>query len=135
MAEVGRPSEMTEEKVKKLEEVAALDGTIEEMCFYADISKTTYYNWLEKEPELVDRLNALRQRPILKARQTIVKNLDNPMGAQWYLERKVKEFKPKQDFTSNEERIVAFNLISPNDNNNTDNKAITETIPGVEDTA
>lgn len=86
----GRPSEMSEEKVKKLEEVFAIDGTIEEACFYADITKTTYYNWLEKKPELVDRFEALRQRPVLKARQTIVKSLETPQGAQWYLSRKKK---------------------------------------------
>jgi hypothetical protein len=102
----GRPSEMSEEKVKKLEEVFALDGTIEEACFYADISKTTYYNWLEKKPELVDRFEALRQRPILKARQTIVKGLDQPDNAKWYLsKKKKKEFGDSVDVTSDGEKI------------------------------
>jgi hypothetical protein len=91
MAKEGRPSEMSEEKVKKLEEVFAIDGTVEEACFYADISKTTYYNWLEKNPYLVDRFEALRQRPFLKARQTISKSLDQPEHAKWYLERKKKK--------------------------------------------
>lgn len=90
MAEIGRPSEMTEEKVKKLEEVFAIDGTVQEACFYADISKQTYYNWLEKRPELVDRFEALRERPVLKARQTVVKSLDDPEYAFKYLEKKRK---------------------------------------------
>lgn len=95
----GRPSEMTPEKVKKLEEAFALDSTIEEACYYADITKTTYYNWLEKNPELVDRFTALRNRPVLAARQTIWDNIkSDPKVAQWYLERKRKdEFSSKQE--------------------------------------
>jgi hypothetical protein len=46
---------------------------------------------LEKNPYLVDRFEALRQRPFLKARQTISKSLDQPEHAKWYLERKKKK--------------------------------------------
>ena len=96
----GRPSEMTPEKLKKLEEVFAIDGTVQEACFYADITHTTYYNWLEKKPELVERFEALRNRPILKARQTVVKSLETPSGAQWYLQRKRKaEFSERTEVT------------------------------------
>jgi len=91
---VGRPSEMTEEKVKKLEEAFALDASVGEACFYADISKTTYYNWLEKAPELVNRFEALRERPVLLARQSVIDSMkENPDIALKYLERKRrKEF-------------------------------------------
>jgi len=99
MAKVGLPSEMTPEAVKKLEEVFALDGTVEEACFFADISKTTYYNWLEKHPELVDRFEALRQEPVLLARTTVIKAMkENPNLAMSYLERKKKnEFSPRTE--------------------------------------
>lgn len=98
MAEVGRPSEMTPETVNKLEEVFALDGTVEEACFYANISRTTYYNWIKEHPELLDRFDALRQRPFLKARQTIVKNIDNPQYAFENMKRKTKgEYSEKQE--------------------------------------
>lgn len=90
-SKAGRPSEMSPEKVKKLEEVFALDGTVEEACFYAGITKTTYYNWLEKNPALVDRFEDLRQTPVLKARQTVVKSLNDPNNAFRYLERKRKK--------------------------------------------
>jgi hypothetical protein len=93
----GRPSEMTPEKVKKLEEAFALDCTIEEACFYADISKPTYYSRTEKNPNLLTRFDALRSKPVLIARQTVVKSLkDNPDMALKYLERKRKaEFSPR----------------------------------------
>ena len=91
MAEVGRPTKLTPETVTKLEEVFVIDGTVEEACFYAEISRNAYYEWIKANPALNDRFEALRQRPFLKARQTIVKALDNPHDAQWFLERKKKK--------------------------------------------
>ena len=72
-----RPSKFSEEKVKKLEEAFALDCTVEEACFYADISKQTYYDWIDKRQELADRFKALRNRPVLMARQEVIKWLKN----------------------------------------------------------
>ena len=40
---------------------------------------------------------------MLKARNTIVKSLDNPKDAQWYAERKAKkEFAPRSEHTGAE---------------------------------
>ena len=104
---MARPSEKTPEKVKKLEEAFAIDSTIEEACFYADISKQTYYNWLEGEPELVERFEELRNKPVLKARRTIVNALDNPLDAKWYLEKKRKrEFGTAVDITTGGEKLT-----------------------------
>lgn len=91
MAEGQIKPKLTEETVKKLEEVFAMDGTVEEACFWAEISRQTYYNWIKEFPEMEVRFDSLRQRPFLKARQTIIKNLDNLDGAKWYLERKKKQ--------------------------------------------
>ena len=88
--DVGRPTLMTEETLKKLEEVFAIGGTDKEACFYADISHQTLYTYQEKHPEFVERKEALKERPVLKARQTVIKALDNVSDAQWYLERKAK---------------------------------------------
>jgi hypothetical protein len=94
----GRPTVMTDETVKKLEEVFALGGTDEEACFYANISRQTLYNYQKENPEFIDRKEALKEKPILKARQTVVKALDDPKDAQWYLERKKKnEFSIKSE--------------------------------------
>lgn len=107
MAEVGRPQEWGEEIVKKLEEVFAIDGTVSEACFYAGISRQLYYTYVKENAEegseerkLYDRFQALRERPVLKARQTIVKGLDDINNAQWYLARKKKnEFSSRQEIT------------------------------------
>ena len=88
---IGRPTSMTPEVVMKLEQAFAIDASVEEACSYADISRNTFYVWLEKNPDYKDRINELRTKPVLKARQTVVKSLDTPASAQWYLSRKAKK--------------------------------------------
>ena len=84
-------SKLTPEMQSKIEEVAALDGSVEEMAYYCDVSRQTIYNWLDENKELFDKVERLRERPVLKARQTISKSLDHPQHAQWYLTRKRKK--------------------------------------------
>ena len=106
MADVGRPTKLTPEVVTKLEEVFALDGTVEEACFYAGIARQTYYRWMEENPDYSDRFEALRQKPFLKARQTIVKALDNPDHAFKYMTKKKKaEFGDTVDLTSGGDKL------------------------------
>lgn len=100
---VGRPTVMTPEIINKLEEVFAIGGSDSEACFYADIGMSTLYAYQQDHPAFIDRKEALKERPILKARQTIVKALDNPQEAKWYLERKKKlEFAPRTEMTGAE---------------------------------
>lgn len=108
---MARPIEFTEEVVKKLEEAFALDSSIEEACFYADISRQTYYLKIKERPELSDRFEELRQRPFLKARQTLVKSLDQPEHAKWYMERKKKiEFAGRTEMTGAEGKDLGDSL-------------------------
>ena len=91
-----RTIKLTNDVRLKLEQAFALDCSVKEACFYANISKQTYYNWAESFPELEKTFDRLRQKPILKARQTIVRSLDEVDTAKWYLERKRKnEFSSK----------------------------------------
>lgn len=90
---------LTEGTLLKLEQAFAIDATVNEACAYADISKTTYYRWLEEHPELSDRFERLRQKPMLAARNTMVKALQSDADfALKYAERKMKkEFSTKQE--------------------------------------
>ena len=85
--------------IRKLEEAFAFDCSLKEARFYADISSDTYYELLKYKPELSERFEALRQRPIFQARQSVIKSFkDNPEMAMKYLERKNKnEFSTKQE--------------------------------------
>lgn len=103
----GRPTKLTREVVKKLEEAFAIDATVEEACFYADISRETFYNWMRADKKLFDRLEALRARPVLTARTTVVNAIKSDSDlAMRYLERKRKgEFSPRIE-TDNRNREV-----------------------------
>jgi hypothetical protein len=89
---IGRPTVMTPATVSKLEEAFAYGCSDSEACFYADISKQTLYEYQKKNPEFIDRKEALKERPILAARQKVVQEIANDVkNAQWYLERKRKD--------------------------------------------
>ncbi len=95
----GRPTKNTEETRRKIEEATALDASIDEVAFYADISRDTYYEIIKKDKVFSDRLDALRNRPILKARQTVISKMsESYQNGMDYLSRKRKsEFSQKSE--------------------------------------
>ena len=105
MTDVINPVKLDDITVKKIEEALAMDCTIEEVCLMANISKQTYYNWRDSFPELAERFDQLKASPFLKARKTIIENLGDKETAKWFAERRIKEFKPKNDLTSNDETL------------------------------
>ena len=89
---IGRPPIIVGDVLNKLEEVFAIGGSDKEACFYADISHQTLYDYQHTHPEFVERKEALKNKPILKARQEVVKGLkDDPEFSLKYLERKLKD--------------------------------------------
>lgn len=116
MTKVGRPSKMTEEVLRKIEEVAALDGSVAEMAHYANVHVDTVYAYMAENKEFSDRIASLRERPVLKARQTIVRSLETPQGAQWYLSRKRKtEFAERTELTGGDGVPLTLNVIAYGD--------------------
>lgn len=99
----GRPTMMKGDVLKKLEEAFAIGASDQEACFYANISHQTLYNYQEKHPEFVDRKNALKERPVLLARQKVIKAIENNdmQTTRWFLERRKRlEFQTNIDITS-----------------------------------
>lgn len=84
----------------KLYEAAALDATVEEMCYFANISKDTYYRWIKEDKELSDEIDRLRESLVFKARTTVQAEIHKPETAKWYLERK-----RKGEFSTREEKV------------------------------
>lgn len=76
MAHVGRPTVMTPDVLAKLEEAFAIGCTDGEAIFYAGISKDAFYDYQKATDGYSERKEALKERPVLKARMTIVKGLD-----------------------------------------------------------
>lgn len=88
----GRPTEKTPAILAKIEEAAALGASIEEIAFWAGIHRATLYRWMDEDKDLSDRIEELREKPILLARQTVIKNLSVDANMAFkYLERKKKD--------------------------------------------
>lgn len=88
----GRPTKFDESTLQKLNEAFAIGASDKEACFYADVSPAALYNYQEKHPEFVERKEALKERPVLLARQTVLKSMESdPATARWYLERKSRQ--------------------------------------------
>ena len=98
---------MDENVVKILEDDFSNGASDVEACFLANISKQTLYNYQKEHPDYVDRKEALKDMIKFKAKQVVKKEIEsgNVNQANWYLERKDKEFKPKNDITSNDETL------------------------------
>jgi hypothetical protein len=128
MADVGRPTVMTDEVLRKLEEAFALGCTDLEACLYADIAKSTFYDYQIANPEFVERKEKLKETPMLKARGTVVRSLNQTQPAQWYLERKRKnEFAQRNEFTGPEGTpipiLATMNAIPTHNGDNQDSEA------------
>jgi hypothetical protein len=91
----GRPTVIDEVVLRKLDEAFSIGATDNEACLYADISPRALYSYQDKHPEFKQRKDLLKEKPILKARTTVINSLNDPEIAFRYLERKRKdEFAP-----------------------------------------
>lgn len=117
----------TEQTLTLLRQAAAIDCTWAECAFYAGISEKTLYEWFadgEKGKKLREELDALRNKPVLKARQEVVKGLNNnPEFSLKYLERKRKaEFSLRQEHTGKDgEKLPTPIMYVSRDDSNKEN--------------
>jgi len=85
--------------IQKLEQAWALGCSDAEAASYADISKAALSDFINKNPEISERKEQLKEKPVLSARSTLHKAIKdgNADLAFKYLERKrSEEFGPKQ---------------------------------------
>lgn len=99
----GRPTKMTEETIKKLEDIFKNGANVGEACSYAGISTVIYYDHLKKNHDFLTKMESAQYYPTIVAKNVIVgdivkgKNVDS---AKWYLERKSRsEFSLRQEHT------------------------------------
>lgn len=102
----GRPSAITPAIIDKLDYAFSIGCNDTEALAYADISKSAFYRWMEKNPEYRQRKEALKAKPVLKARKAAIEALESDnekeknLMARWYLEkRRADEFGNKTDIT------------------------------------
>ena len=94
---VGRHTKLTEECVHKLEEAFGIGASVRQACYYANISQSTYYVWVEANPELLDRFEDLKEKLPLKALHNIASRIhgESTTGdlglSKWLLERRMSD--------------------------------------------
>jgi len=105
------------EVILKLEEAFSFDCTVAEACFFAGIGEACYYENVKVRPDLKERFEALRNDPVLKARQSVIKAFTaDPNLALKYLERKRRtEFALRQELTGEDGKDLSINLINYGD--------------------
>jgi len=106
---IGRPTVMTELTVNKLEEAFSMGCTDNEACLYADITKKTLYNYQDANPEFIHRKETLKDKPVLMARQAVIKGFaEDHAHALRFLERKKKD-----EFSLRSESTVEVTMPTP----------------------
>lgn len=68
----GRPSVVTDDVLRKLEESFLLGCTDEEACLSADIGTTALYEYQKKNPAFAERKLELKKNPVHKARKVML---------------------------------------------------------------
>lgn len=116
---IGRPTAITEDVLRKLEEAFSVGASDSEACFQADIAMSTLYKYQVEHPEYIERKAALKDQPKYQAKKVVVEAVqkgDEDM-ARWYLERKVKnEFAQRQENTGADGEPLQIKVTNYGDN-------------------
>lgn len=78
----------TPQIIEKLRQAFATGLSVKDACTYAGISWKTYYNWINKDNELLQELELVQLNPILRASKAVINSLDDPDRAFRYLNAK-----------------------------------------------
>lgn len=124
MADVGRPTVMTEETIRKLEEAFLRGLSDREASLFADIAPSTLYLYCQENPGFSERKELLKENVKMRAKINIsdgvaaegIRSNSDKSLSQWYLERKDKEFKQKSDITSGDKPIPILDVQSRHSN-------------------
>lgn len=85
----GRPSSLNSNTVQKLEEAIKCGSTVEDACSYANISRSTYYNYLNTNMAFLDKMNSAKIYLKFKSKLVVMKAIEKNdlKTAKWYLEK------------------------------------------------
>ena len=94
----GRPKAITETVLRKLEEGFLRGLNVTQCCLFAEVPKSTYYDYLNAHPDYSDRIELLKSNTGMIAILNVHDEIKNGdvNTSKWYLERTSEEFNPKQ---------------------------------------
>jgi len=96
----GRPTRITKDVLRKLEEAFIKGLNDREACLYADIWPSTLYDYCRANPKFSERKELLKEQPKMRAKLNVSDRIDKHdiYISTWYLERKAKdEFSAKHE--------------------------------------
>lgn len=88
---MGRPIAITKEVLIALSQAWLVGCNDEEACTYAGIYPATLYRFQKSKPEFLEYKEHLKRNPVLKARFTLYKSLDDPNYAWKFLQKKTTD--------------------------------------------
>lgn len=101
----GRPTKLTNDVVKKLEEAFKYDFTIDEACYYAGISRESYYNYCEKDKTFLTKMDAAKAFVAMAAKKNVARAItdENSIENSWkYLQKRQPDlYSEKQKIETN----------------------------------
>lgn len=99
MAELGRPKIIDKYMLGKIEQAARRGLNNEQISLSVGINPDTLYEYLKNNPDFSVRFDLLKNSVLIKARENIADAIQDKDGdtSRWYLERRDKDFKPKQE--------------------------------------
>ena len=88
--EIGRPTVIDDECVRKLESVFQLGVNDQTACLYAGISRDTFYDHIKHDQEFSDKMALAKEYARIAAGQVVVQAINNKdvNTAKWWLEKK-----------------------------------------------
>ena len=91
----GRPTKYTEEVLDKLYTAYSIGANHQQAAYHANVSLSTLHGWLKQNSHLRNLVNHWRQRPTLRALNTVFESLATDTNSAWrWLERKDPELAP-----------------------------------------
>src|SRR5437763_224382 len=94
----GRPTVMTDEVVRKLEEAFSMDCTVDEAVAYAGIGARTYYDERERNEAFAQKMDRAQQFPFVLAKKTVLnamKDDDGALALKWLKNRQRDRYHEK----------------------------------------
>lgn len=87
--EVGHPTVMSDETVRKLEESLKGGMTVSQACAVSDVSRDTYYRHYKTDEAFSDKMRFAKSYVAMPAKQNIAKAIaDGDIGvSKWFLEK------------------------------------------------
>ena len=149
MSKMGRPTDYKEEFVQEVDaylkeckdryddkKLKVNLPTKEGFMLRLDICKQTLYNWADKHKDFLDALSKIEKEQKKRLLDMGLSGEYNSTIAKLILSSN-HGMRERTDVTSDGEKlesVVAFNYIKPNEKDNSDNQADTETAPSMGET-